>query len=73
MTGVDPLMIASSLDYETFKFDLKNHQNGNTDYATFCRDTTKSGVAKWIVSMQDMTCTYYDILGNEVLVEKIPD
>jgi uncharacterized protein YbcV (DUF1398 family) len=30
------------------------------------------GVEKWAISMDKMTCTYYDKSGNEVLVEVIP-
>ena len=55
-----------------FIADLKTHQQGGTDYPTFCNDCAKSGVEKWIVDMKRMTCTYYDKKGNEMLVEQIP-
>ena len=71
-TGCGPLDISSILDVEQFRSDLKNHQNGNTDYLTFCDDSAKSGIEKWIVTMDSMICTYYDIHHNEILVEKIP-
>ncbi len=71
-TGCDPLAISPILDIEQFKSDLKNHQNGNTDYKTFCDDCAKSGIEKWRVTMDTMTCTYYDSHKNEVLIEKIP-
>ena len=71
-TVIGPLVIVSVLDIETFKSDLKNHQQGNTDYHTFCEDCAKSGIEKWIINLSNMTCTYYDSLGNEILVEKIP-
>lgn len=71
-TGLDPLTIAASPDVEIFISDLKNHQNGNTDYPTFCRDCAKSGIEKWRVLINALTCTYFDISGNALLVEKIP-
>jgi len=67
-----PLSIVETSSPEQFKADLKAHQQGKTDYSTFCNDCAKSGIEKWIVSLNKMTCTYYDIAGNEVLVEQIP-
>lgn len=66
------LSVAEFCDAEQFKSDLKSHQQGNTDYMTFLNDCAKSGVEKWIVVMDKMTCSYYDKKGNEVLVEQIP-
>ncbi len=51
---------------------LKIHQRGETDYFTFCNDCAETGIEKWIVSLVEMTCIYYDIDGNEILVEQIP-
>ena len=68
----ETLPIANRSDIEQFKSDLKAHQLGNTDYMTFLHDCAKSGIEKWIVVMDKMTCSYYDINGNEMLVEKIP-
>ncbi len=66
------LTIAQVANIEQFKADIKAHQQGKTDYATFCNDCAKSGIEKWSVCMDKMTCTYYDKAGNEILVEKIP-
>lgn len=66
------LKIAENPDTKTFISDLKAHQQGKTDYPAFCSDCAKSGVEKWVVCMEKMTCTYYDKSGNEVLAEKIP-
>jgi hypothetical protein len=52
--------------------DLKKHQQGQTDYSTFCNDCAKSGIDKWVICMDKMTCTYYDKAGNEILIEDIP-
>jgi uncharacterized protein YbcV (DUF1398 family) len=64
--------IEPTSNVEQFKFDLHAHQQGKTDYATFCADCAKSGIEKWVVDMEKMTCAYYDKGGNELLVEQIP-
>ena len=56
-----------------FQNDLKAHQQGKTDYPTFCKDCAKSGIEKWVVCMDNMTCTYFDKTGNKILVEQIPN
>jgi uncharacterized protein YbcV (DUF1398 family) len=66
------LIVAEKSNEEQFKTDLKIHQDGKTDYPTFCSDCAKSGIEKWAVCMEKMTCTYYDKAGNEMLVEDIP-
>lgn len=64
--------ISENSNPQQFKNDLKAHQQGKTDYITFCEDCAKSGIEKWTVSMDKMTCSYYDKSGNEILVEEIP-
>lgn len=66
------LVIAPNSNHEQFKADLKAHQHGKTDYPTFCAQCAALGIEKWVISMDAMTCTYYDQTGNEVLVESIP-
>ena len=66
------LPIANSSTPGQFKADLKAHQQGKTDYPTFCNDCAKSGIEKWAVCLQKMTCIYYDKAGNEILTEQIP-
>lgn len=66
------LDVAASSDSGQFRKDLRAHQLGETDYPTFCNDCAKSGIEKWVIIMEDMTCTYYDKAGNAVLVEAIP-
>jgi uncharacterized protein YbcV (DUF1398 family) len=58
---------------EPFKLDLSAHQQGKTDYLTFCNDCARSGIEKWHVCLSKMTCTYFDKSGNKILVEQIPD
>jgi len=68
----DNLTIVETSNTEQFKSDLKAHQQGNTNYPTFCSDCAKSGIEKWVIYLDKMTCTYYDKAGNEILVEQIP-
>ena len=68
----EALSVAATSDKAQFISDLQNHQQGNTDYPTFCSDCAKSGVEKWLVDMTTMSCTYFDRAGNELLIETIP-
>lgn len=67
-----PLNVAKENDDERFKQYLKIHQQGQTDYLTFCKHSAETGVEKWTVNLKQMTCTYYNISNREMLVEKIP-
>jgi uncharacterized protein YbcV (DUF1398 family) len=67
-----PLFIATTTDAATFKAGLKAHQEGQTDFMQFIQLCAETGIEKWTVRMDIMTCTYYDIAGNEVLKEGIP-
>lgn len=64
--------IAKAGDVEKLKHALKIHQNGETDYLTFCKQSAEAGVEKWVVNTEKMLCTYFDITGNEMVVEVIP-
>jgi len=68
----DAIAIADSADTSTFKAELKAHQQGKTDFLTFIHMCAETGIEKWEISMDKMTCTYYDKAGSEVLVEMIP-
>lgn len=66
------LIIADQSNIGDFAKDLKAHQEGKTDYLTFCGQSAAHGVEKWSVSMENKSCTYYDKVGNKLLVEHIP-
>ncbi len=66
------LAIADSSDKAKFEHYLKIHQQGETDYLTFCRQCAETGIEKWFVCLDEMTCTYYDKAGNKILAEQIP-
>ena len=66
------MTIAPVAQLDQFKAQLIAHQQGKTDYLTFIKMCAETGVEKWEIRMDEMTCTYYDLAGNELLVEKIP-
>lgn len=68
----ETIPVAESGGIEKFKHYLKIHQQGETDYLTFCSHCAESGVEKWRVDTKRMTCTYFDKNGDQMLVEKIP-
>lgn len=67
-----PLDIARISDAEKFKQYLQMHQQGQTDYPAFCNHAAETGVEKWTVDMNAMTCTYYSSSNDTMLEEKIP-
>ncbi len=66
------MTINDSCKGEKFKQYLKSHQQGETDYFSFCKYCAETGIEKWVVSLETMTCTYFDRSGNTVLTEQIP-
>ncbi len=68
----DPVDIADMANGPAFKAGLVAHQQGKTDFLTFIKMCATSGIKKWSICMDNMTCTYYDKEGNEVMVETIP-
>ncbi|NIF04637.1 DUF1398 domain-containing protein [Chryseobacterium sp. Tr-659] len=66
------LTIAENTDPENFKIRLKLHQQGGTDYMTFCNDCAENGIKGWTMDLNAMTCSYFDQNDQEILVEKVP-
>lgn len=48
------------------------HQQGQTDYLTFCQQAANAGVEKWTTHMIEMTVAYLDKKGKILTVEPIP-
>lgn len=65
--------ITTVANKERFIEFLVMHQDGQTDYPTFCQHAAICGIAKWRVDIIEMTCTYYDNANNPILIEKIPE
>ncbi len=68
----DKLKVADTSNSSQFKIELKEHQQGKTDFLTFIRMCAECGIEKWAVSLDKMTCSYYDKEKKEILVEEIP-
>ncbi len=66
------LKVESNGNKQQLEHALRIHQQGLTDYPTFCRQATEAGVEKWVVDMEKMVCTYHDRDGNILVIEKIP-
>lgn len=67
-----PQPIADRSNDAHFRERLKHHQQGGTDFPTFCTEARAAGVERWVVDTRAMTCTYFDKAGQSVLVEQIP-
>lgn len=57
---------------DKLKHAISIHQQGQTDYPTFCQQVSDAGVEKWTNNLVEMTVTYFDKKGNELVVEAIP-
>lgn len=64
--------VAKIASKELLQHALTIHQQGQTDYLTFCKQSGEAGVEKWIVDINAMMCTYYDLNENEMITEVIP-
>nr|WP_315033938.1 DUF1398 family protein [uncultured Chryseobacterium sp.] len=68
-----PLKISGHLNPDYFKTRLKLHQQGGTDYTTFCNDCAESGVKGWKMDLNTMKCTYFNENNKTILVEQISE
>lgn len=57
---------------EKLKHAIAIHQQGQTDYPTFCLQAAEAGVEKWTTHMIEMTVTYIDQQGSILTMEPIP-
>lgn len=69
----DAIPISTVANKERFIEFLVMHQDGQTDYPTFCQHAAICGISKWRVDIIEMTCTYYDNANSPILIEKIPE
>jgi uncharacterized protein YbcV (DUF1398 family) len=67
-----PMSLPASGSAEKLKHALSIHQQGQTDYPTFCRQAADAGVEKWTSDLREMTVSYVDAQGNVLVVEMIP-
>lgn len=52
--------------------NLREHQAGKSDFLTFCAQAASAGVHHWEVNAYTMLCSYYDMNGNRMIAEPIP-
>lgn len=67
-----PIEVSDITNMMDFKKELLAHQQGKTDYLTFIKMCAETGIEKWEICMDKMTCTYYDKAGNKLVIETIP-
>lgn len=70
--GLESVKIAKQASPGRFKQILSNHQQGKTDYPTFCVQAGDAGDERWISDFVTMTVTYMDKGGQIVAIEPIP-
>ncbi len=66
------LIIVDNSDTDKFKNYLKIHQQGQTNYLTFCNHAAECGIEKWTVDTTTMTCVYYNKANAAIITETIP-
>ena len=70
--SLESITVSTQVFPEKFKQILTMHQNGETDYRTFCVQAGEAGVERWISDFRYMTVSYLDSYGNVVDIEPIP-
>ncbi|MEZ4793642.1 MAG: DUF1398 family protein [Gelidibacter sp.] len=66
-----PMPVNTNSSADKLKHSISIHQQGQTDYPTFCIQAAGAGVEKWTTDMIEMTVTYLDKKGNKLTVEPI--
>lgn len=66
------LTVNDASSAEKLKQAITIHQQGKTDYPTFCIQAAEAGVEKWTTDMMSMSVSYLDKSGEKLAVEPIP-
>lgn len=64
--------IAEDSSKEKLQEALRIHQQGQTDFPTFSKQSAEAGVEKWISDLEAMSVTYVDKKGDVLVSEAIP-
>ena len=64
--------IADESSAEKLRETIKIHQQGQTDFPTFCQQAADAGVERWIVDLEKMATIYFDKAGKELVSEPVP-
>lgn len=67
-----PIAVNTKSSAEKLRQAISIHQQGHTDYPTFCLQAAEAGVEKWTTHMAHMQVIYLDKNGNTLTVEPIP-
>ena len=67
-----PLISASSGDAAALRHTIAIHQQGQTDFPTFCQQAADAGVHYWRTDVVNLVCIYVDGAGQAILSEPIP-
>jgi uncharacterized protein YbcV (DUF1398 family) len=73
----DPIYDEKTISAQATPGDVRqiiaDHQQGKNDFLSFCTLVAAAGVEKWVVDTKEMLCSYYDLSGNSMVAEPIPD
>ncbi|TFF34487.1 DUF1398 domain-containing protein [Mucilaginibacter psychrotolerans] len=64
--------ISTDASPATVRQIIADHQQGKSDFMSFCQLVADAGVVKWVVDARSMLCSYYDLVGNTMVAEPIP-
>ncbi|HCY8516661.1 TPA: DUF1398 family protein [Staphylococcus aureus] len=64
--------VAPSSNQSIVQDVLTRHQQGQTDFETFCDEMAQAGIYKWHIDIQAGTCTYIDLQEQAIISEVIP-
>ena len=65
------LAVAETSQREAFLQHLRRHEQRQSTYLEMSEGLAQSGIEKWTVDTGEMTMTFYDTAGTEMLVERI--
>jgi uncharacterized protein YbcV (DUF1398 family) len=64
---INAVASAAAIDHH-----IREHQQGKSDFLTFCRQAADAGVHHWEVNTQSMLCSYFDDNSQVMFAEPIP-
>jgi len=70
--GYKKQKVAMDSSSDKLSHTIAIHQQGKTDFPTFCVQAAEAGVEKWTSDLKKMAVIYYDCKGKELLAEPIP-
>lgn len=66
------LPIAPTASKEKLSEAIRIHQQGQTDFPTFCRQAGEAGITLWTTDLKALNVIYKDAAGTTILSEPIP-